>query len=62
MQQRLIRLKDAPAYLGMNKNTFNTLVRPRIPHIRISKQALAFDRLDLDRWVEDNKNRCMRSV
>ena len=30
MQPRLIRLRDAPAYLGMDKNRFNSEVRPSI--------------------------------
>jgi len=27
IQPRIIRLKDAPAYLGLDKNKFNELVR-----------------------------------
>ena len=49
---RLIRLKDAPGYLGMDKNRFNKSVRPKLHELRLSKQAVAFDRLDLDNWVE----------
>ena len=28
IQPRLIRLRDAPAYLGMDRNRFNREVRP----------------------------------
>ena len=31
---RLIRLKDAPRYLGIDKNIFNRDVRPKITEIR----------------------------
>ena len=54
---RLIRMKDAPAYLGMDKQTFNRTVRPLLKQIRIGTQGIAFDRLDLDTWVEHNKLR-----
>jgi hypothetical protein len=50
---RLIRLRDAPFYLGMDRNRFNTLVRPQLAEVPIGKQGIAFDRLDLDAWVDD---------
>ena len=49
---RLIRLKDAPSYIGMDKNRFNCLVRPQLIEIPIGSQGIAFDRLDLDQWVD----------
>lgn len=52
---RLLRLRDAPSYLGMNKNLFNEQVRPFLTEIPIGKQGIAFDRLDLDAWVEQYK-------
>ena len=52
---RAIRLKDAPAYLGMDKNRFNSEVRPYIKNIRIGIQGIAFDRYDLDKWFDDYK-------
>ena len=48
---RLIRLKDAPKYLGMDRHRFNADVRPHIAEIRLGKQGIAFDRDDLDNWV-----------
>lgn len=56
LQPRLIRLKNAPKYLGTNINHFNQHIRPYIRELRLSKQNVSFDRLDLDRWVEDHKN------
>ncbi len=53
---RLIRFKEAPAYLGMNRNRFNEEVRPYIAEIRMGIQGVAFDRLDLDAWVEQYKH------
>ena len=54
---RLIRLRDAPFYLGMDKNRFNAEARPYLIEIRVGKQGVAFDRLDLDAWVDHYKSR-----
>ena len=56
-QPRVIRFKDAPAYLGMDRNRFNAEVRPFITAVPIGKQGVAFDRLELDAWFEDYKSR-----
>ena len=53
---RVIRLRDAPIYLGMNINRFNQEVRPTIPEFRIGDRGIAFDRLDLDAWFENYKS------
>lgn len=50
---RFIRLRDAPYYLGMDKNRFNREVRPQLTNIPIGSQGIAFDRLELDAWAED---------
>ncbi|WP_019864096.1 hypothetical protein [Methylovulum miyakonense] len=50
---RLIRLRDAPFYLGMDWNRFNSLVRPALTEVPIGTQGIAFDRLDLDAWAYD---------
>ena len=54
---RLLRLRDAPGYLGMDRNRFNLEARPYLVEIPIGAQGVAFDRLDLDAWVEDYKCR-----
>ena len=50
---RLIRYRDAPGYLGMDRNRFNAEVRPFLTIIPIGKQGIAFDRLDLEAWADD---------
>ena len=50
---RLVRFRDAPGYLGMDRNRFNTEVRPFLTRIPIGQQGIAFDRLELDAWVEE---------
>ena len=50
---RLIRLRDAAYYLGMDRNRFNAEVRQFLTNIPIGRQGIAFDRLELDAWVED---------
>ena len=52
-QPRIIRLRDAPNYLGMDRNRFNAEVRPFLTEIPIGVQGIGFDRLELDAWVED---------
>jgi hypothetical protein len=54
---RLIRLRDAPSYIGMDRNRFNRDVRPYLIEIPIGEQGIAFDRLDLDAWVDQYKSR-----
>jgi len=54
---RLIRCRDAPYYLGMDRNRFNAEVRPQLTEIPLGAQGIAFDRLDLDAWVDDYKSR-----
>ena len=54
---RFIRLRDAPSYLGMDKNRFNRNVRPHLCAIPIGTQGIAFDRIDLDAWADEYKNR-----
>jgi predicted DNA-binding transcriptional regulator AlpA len=58
---RLIRLRDAPFYLGMDKNRFCAEVRPHVVEIRIGKQGVAFDRFDLDAWVDQYIAVCTRT-
>ena len=52
---RFIRLRDAPNYLGMDRNRFNTEARPHLIEIPIGTQGIAFDRLDLDIWADNYK-------
>jgi hypothetical protein len=52
---RVLRLKHAHIYLGMDKNRFNAEVRPHLTEIPIGKQGVGFDRLDLDAWVDAYK-------
>jgi hypothetical protein len=54
---RLIRLRDASNYLGMDPNRFNAEVRPYLTEIPIGKQGIGYDRLDLDAWFEEYKSR-----
>jgi predicted DNA-binding transcriptional regulator AlpA len=49
---RIIRMRDAPFYLGVNKNYFNSEIRAYLTEIKIGVQGIAFDRLELDAWVD----------
>jgi hypothetical protein len=54
---RIIRFRDAPLYLGMDRGRFNAEVRPQLTEIPIGIQGIGFDRLELDAWVDDYKSR-----
>ena len=54
---RVIRAKDAHAYLGMDRNRFNLEVKPHLITVPIGIQGIAYDRLDLDTWWEEYKRR-----
>lgn len=60
LQPRRIRMMHAPLYVGMDRKLFNELVRPFIPEVTVGKQGIAFERLDLDAWVDDHKHRSGR--
>jgi len=49
---RFLRLRDAPSYLGMDRNRFNREVRPCVTEIPIGSQGIAFDRIELDQWAD----------
>ena len=53
MPPRLIRFRDAPRFLGMDRNRFNVEVRPQLTVVPIGIQGIAFDRLELDAWVDE---------
>jgi hypothetical protein len=50
---RILRFRDAPHYLGMDRNRFNVEVRPYLTEIPIGLQGIGFDRLELDAWVDN---------
>ncbi len=54
---RVIRLRDAAVYLGMDKNRFDREVRPSLTEFPIGDQGVGFDRLDLDNWFDEYKVR-----
>ncbi len=57
IQPRIVRFRDAPHYLGMDRNRFNAEVRPYLTEVPIGTQGIGFDRLELDAWFEDYKSR-----
>jgi hypothetical protein len=57
LSPRFVRFRDAPSYLGMDRNRFNVEVRPHLVEIPIGEQGVAFDRLDLDHWADEYKRR-----
>ena len=56
MTPAVIRMKDAPTYVGMSEAHFNTQVRPNVREVVIGIQGVAFLRNDLDEWATDYFN------
>ena len=52
LQPRFIRFRDAPAYLGMDRSKFNEMVRPFLTEIPLGKQAVAFEKVEIDAWAD----------
>ncbi len=52
IQPKAIRLRDAPAYLGVNMNYFNDHIRPYLTELRYSTQMVAFSRDELDAFFD----------
>lgn len=57
MLPRLLRPDDAAKYLGMSLTLFTEVVRPSLLVITFGRRCVAFDRHDLDAWVDDYKAR-----
>lgn len=53
MLPRLIRQREAPAYLGMDRNRFDLEVRPSLTEVPMGERGIAFDRLELDAWADE---------
>jgi hypothetical protein len=53
---RLVLLRDAPFYLGMDRNRCISEVRLCLTEIPIGEQGIAFDRLELDAWADHYKS------
>jgi hypothetical protein len=52
IQPRIIRFRDAPGYLGMDRNRFNAEVRPYLKEVPIGSQGVGY-RLEIDAWIDD---------
>lgn len=53
IQPRVIRVRDASFYLGMDRNRFNAEVRPFLTEIPIGSHGVGFDRVELDAWLDE---------
>src|SRR5690554_562176 len=54
---RFMRTTQACHYLGVNRNLFNVDIRPKLTEIRVGIIGVRFDRLELDEWADDHKQR-----
>jgi hypothetical protein len=52
---RFIRLRNAPDWFGMDRNRFNSEIRPLLTVIPIGVQGIAFDRQEMEIVAEDYK-------
>lgn len=49
---RILRYRDAPAYLGMCRQEFDRAVRPFVAEFPIGVRGVGFDRYELDAWAD----------
>ncbi len=54
---RLMRFRDAPRYMGMDRAAFNKMVRPHVTEAPIGKQGVVFKTLELNSWADDYMER-----
>jgi hypothetical protein len=47
----VVRIRDAPFYLGMNKNIFRKEVSPFLTKFPIGGVGIGIDRMELDLWI-----------
>lgn len=53
--KRLYSIADASEYLGMTESAIrNKVAAGQLPHVQIDRK-LRFDRVDLDRWIEQHR-------
>ncbi len=57
-----VRGRSAVHYLGLDRRVFNERVRPALTLVLIGRPSVAFDRLELDRWIESHLGRGGRST
>jgi excisionase family DNA binding protein len=56
---RLLTVDQAAVYLGRTREAVQHLVASgKVPSVR-SDRRVFLDRLDLDRWIDDNKDRAL---
>ena len=55
VEKSLLTVKEASKYLGITENALYCMVyRRQIPFVKIGKR-LRFDKIDLDKWIENQK-------
>ena len=53
--RRYIDIRETADYLGCTVNTLYSWVsQKRVPHVKLGR-LVKFDRVDLDKWIDDNK-------
>ena len=55
MAPRIVRFRDAPFYVGMDRRRLNVAVRPYLTELPIGIQGVGFDGLELDAWMDAYK-------
>ena len=61
MDKRGYNCQEALAYLGVKRRAFETYFRPYLTPVRLGT-SVVFDRIDLDRVLDDHKQRNGRPI
>lgn len=52
----MMNYEEAAAFLGLKVNTLYSMVsRKELPHVRLSRRLVRFDRAELARWVAERR-------
>ena len=52
-ERRIIRYDEAARLLGIKTTTLQSIVsRKEIPHLRLGRRLVVFDRVELQAWLE----------
>jgi len=53
IQKRLLTIKEASEYLGIQvKTLYKWVYEKKIPYVKFSHKSLKFDKIKLDEWID----------
>jgi len=61
--KRWMTVKELSKYLSLSERKIRQMVKDReIPFVRVGKKLIRFDRLAVDRWLEEREQKTARMI